>query len=275
MSLRHTQKIKLPNFQALLLPKIKNGRAPASIPTKLAPEQEFIRSHSPKKLYFLTLLTQYQKLTELKQTESFKTPNTCPHFHSTLVEHNEYFPRPSRSINKELKNYKKGFIQTLKAQPDQLAYSPELALPINTDSLRPRVIDLIDSNSENYSPLMTQEMVDQALEVHLSKTQSELIELCEFGSSDNYYIYENLVGKIEREGALQANNFGAQTMLKTSLMFNQALIDSLKSSKSSSVSRTPASTSKSEAHEFYHQESLERLEASWMRSYFSKLARQH
>lgn len=264
---------ELPGFT----PKLNSsGRAPASIPSMSQPEsipaeQEFVQSHSPKKLYFLTLYTQYQKLSEIKQVKS-KAPEVCPHFHSTLVEHREYFSKGEASASSAAKNYSKELIKSLKESPSQLAYYPELALPVQSDSLQPRVIDLINHDTEVYTPLVTKQIVDEAIGVHLNKTHSELAELCEFGSSDNYYIYENLVSKIEREGAFKADAMGAQTMMKTGLVFNQALINSLVTSKSSAPSRAPASAQQ-EAQEMYHHEALDRLEAGWMKSYFSELGR--
>lgn len=263
---------ELPSFT----PKMGHqGRAPASVPSLneapfVAPEQEFVQSHSPKKLYFLTLYTQYQKLSELKQIPS-KAPEVCPHFHSSLVKHREYFSQSSRPEATVTKNYTKELIQSLKNSPEKLAYYPELALPVQSDSLRPRVIDLINHDSDVYTPLVTKHMVDEAISVHLDKTHSELAELCEFGSSDNYYIYENLVDKIEREGAFKPDSMGAQTMMKTGPVFNHALINSLVGPKTGPT-RSPASAQKN-AQELYHREALQRLEAGWMRSYFSELGR--
>jgi hypothetical protein len=267
---------ELPTFSPQ---SIKSGRAPASVESvtraqKIGPVQEFVQSHSPKRLYFLTLYTQYQKLSELKQIKS-KAPEVCPHYHSTLVEHHEYFSQKLTSSGLENKIYSKALIKSLKSSPEKLAYFPELALPIKADSLRPRVIDLISHESDAYTPKVAKKMIDEAMSTHLKKTHSELAELCEFGSSDNYYIYENLIGRIERVGPYEAGPIGAQTMLKTGIVFNQALIKSLKPEHSGAkvtpkASRAPASVTKG-SQEMYHHEALSRLKAGWMDTYFSML----
>lgn len=250
------------------------GRAPASIPQldqaqALTKEQEFVTSHSAKKLYFLTLYTQYQKLAEIKHVKS-SAPEVCPHFHSTLIEHREHFSQTPSSRQKASKTYSQELIKTLKEFPAQLAYYPELALPTQANELRPRVIDLIHDEAANYTPQMASHLVDEAIAVHLSKTHSELAELCEFGSSDNYYIYENLVSKIERDGAFKADPLGTKVIMKTGPVFNQALIHSLVSSKNSKASRSPASQAQ-RAQETYQEESLQRLQAKWMAPYFKEL----
>jgi|GEM_PF-541631 len=267
---------ELPSFSPQ---SINTGRAPASVISatqaqKMGPAQEFVQSHSPKRLYFLTLYTQYQKLSELKKVKS-KAPEVCPHYHSTLVEHHEFFPQQNNSTEVVDKKYSKELIQSFKDSPEKLAYYPELALPIKSDSLRPRVIDLIAHQSDVYAPEVVEKMIDKAINVHLKKTHSELAELCEFGSSDNYYIYENLIGRIERVGPYEAGPIGAQTMLKTGIVFNQALIKSLKPEHSGAkvtpkASRAPASVTKG-SQEMYHHEALSRLKAGWMDTYFSML----
>lgn len=264
---------ELPGFQPHweITSKVsKTGRAPASVRSSVPETKNSIQSQSTKKLYFLSLYTQFEKLSSFEQTQAARVPSVCPHFHSSLVEHQEEFNSTNTPKTMDQKDYTQSLIQNIKENPEKLAYHPELALPVDTNSLTPRVIDLIDHNVASYSPLVTQALVEKAMGVHLNKTKSELSELCEFGSSDNYYIYENMVSQTKRSGGIQSNSEGLKTLFKTSLIYNQALIQSLKGKDT--VSRSPASqVDHVDTQKMYHDEVLKRLQADWMGPYFSEL----
>lgn len=253
-----------------------NNRAPASVAPQQASSTEeqandFAADQSHKRLYFLTLYSQYELLQQSVPEYQATQIRVCPHFHSSLVTHQESFGATSE-MTFENKDYSAQMLQKIKKDESYLSLYPELALPMQAQTSRPRVIDLASEDASSVKKL-----VSQALSTHLSKTHSELSELCEFGSSDNYYIYENLMSSVEREGGLEKNVQGLQILLKTSTMFNHALISALNPvsapTKSMGVSRAPASAQvqTQSSADMYAQELMRRLRAQWAQPYYSSL----
>lgn len=70
---------------------------------------------------------------------------------------------------------------------------------------------------------------------------SELEELCHYNSSDNYYVYENLLTHIERDaGKFSASPKNLKILVKTNLVANRVLLRALRR-HSRSEGRMPAS----------------------------------
>lgn len=253
-----------------------NTRAPASVAPQMAPASDektndFAADQSHKRLYFLTLYSQYELLQKSVPDYQTSQIRVCPHFHSSLVTHQESFGTASEMAFEE-KDYSMQMLQKIKEDESYLSLYPELALPMQGETSRPRVIDLVTEDAS-----VVKKLVGQAMTTHLSKTYSELSELCEFGSSDNYYIYENLMSSVEREGGLEKNVQGLQILLKTSTMFNHALISALNPvvapSKSTGISRAPASARETyqSSADMYAEELMNRLRAQWAKPYYSNL----
>lgn len=244
----------------------KVSRAPASVsmeapqPTEDSPELK----HSNKRLYFLTLFSQYQEL-DAKGREL----NICPHFHSQLIDHSESYKSQISSL-KALPNYSSELIDKIIKDETLLSQYPEFALPLTETNLRPRVIDVLAKAPAEKRQEMSQAELHRALVVHSNKTYAELAELCEYGSSDNYYIFENMVAHMNRnKNSPQPEQL--RVLLKSSLMFNHALVQSLKGQQSRSPARAPASTEASGVP--YTSETLKRLNASWSQDYFKTMGK--
>lgn len=255
--------------------KEKTGRAPASVDSQEKAD-EFAAQQSHKRLYFLTLFSQYELLQKYVPEYQASQIRVCPHFHSSLVSHQEsYGATPQMSFEK--KDYSTDLIQMIKEDETYLSLHPELALPMQSDDPRPRVIDLVTQKTGTNPEV--KKYLDLAVSTHLTKTYSELSELCEFGSSDNYYIYENLMSSVEREGGLEKNVQGLQVLLKTSTMFNHALISAINPKiESSGASRAPASTKEKfkpfSPADKYATELLTRMKAQWASPYYNGLQAQ-
>jgi hypothetical protein len=212
---------------------------------------------SNKKLYFLTLLSQYQQLNTLIPDQKAPEVKHCPNFHTNLLNHKEqnggYAPLASR--------YKYGSFTD-----DTVALYPELALPMGLDGKRPRVVDIMKNPEKKSTYGGDKAIVEKALSLHLSKTYKELRELCQYGSSDNYYIWENLVTHIKRnKRGFPANKENMSTLLKTTIFTNRALILSYGHRNRNRNSRTPASIKSTST---YHDMVLRRLNVKWSESYF-------
>ena len=243
---------------------MKNSRGPASVGSNAKNENE-AQGLSNKRLYFLGLYNQYKELGTFISDEKTPEINHCPAFHSTLLTLKE-----RRRTNGEPKKQNIDFSTRYSANSlnDQsLALYPELSLPL---TLNDETITLRDAiKSEGHRE--THHLLGQAIKVHLTKTYKELEELCDSGTSHNYYNYENLTTHIQRAG----QEFGPTTqslksLLKTTLFANKAILESLHYGNSKSSGRFPASASKENAN-YAYDGVVKNLGANWTRGYFQAL----
>lgn len=230
------------------------GRGPASA------SQGYKKLPSNKRLYFITLYGQYRHLSSFVETEQAPDVKHCPSFHTTLVNYKEGLP-PIQSKSLSVENR----YQSL--SPDQLAQYPELSLPMSLSSQMPRLYEVLKDKKGKSSSFY----VTQALKVHLTKTYKELEELCESGSSDNYYNYENLTTHIQRRGPdFTPTGQSLKSLLKTTVFSNMTLIKSLE--RGFSTGRMPASSSQvSFGHNYYQEGMIKKLGVEWTHSYFDSL----
>lgn len=234
-------------------------RGPASTTTNSSDKDNL---YSNKKLYFLTLVDEYENLK--KFSKSFDAPkiSICPNFHTGLLNHYEKFSYEPKRKNLTYANYD----VTKLNSPEYVTAHPELYLSLSKDSTTPKVLDIITKNN-NISSTQINEYVANAIDIHLSKTYFELKELCEYGSSDNYYIYENLITHTKN------TNFGAseenmKILLKTTLFSNLAIINSLNKNENA-TGRSIASAN--ENGSVYTKELISKLNVNWTLDYFKNL----
>jgi len=233
-------------------------RSPASVADKKVGALPI----SNKRLYFMTLLTQYNEMRSYIRSSSQEI-NICPTFHSAIVEYKEKYPVPlhNKDVVWNFANI------NLNASEGELAVYPELFLPLTKEKNDPRVVDLLKKDGIKEAPVL----LTKALEIHVLKTYHELNELCENGTSDNYYIFENLITHTS-SNRLTPNNDSMKILLKSTLFSNMALVDSLsKSSKNSG--RNIASIEDTLTPLQYRSEVINRLKAPWAREYFEEVGK--
>lgn len=241
----------------LLIENISRG--PASVSSQ---KKKNNLPYNNKKLYFLTLLDQYNYLKTFSKSEKNPTLEICPKFHSLLIRHGE-----EHSVN----NYNKknwtvtSYDQTKFSDEKYLATHPELTLPVSKGNTRPAVVDLLKQAATEQEG---QKIVYGAFDLHLSKTYSEIKELCEYGNSNNYYTFENL-NTLVKKNAFTKNSKNLNTLLRTTLFSNMAL----KSSLNKNSTKTPSRGIASENPSFIKLESevVERLGVHWSNDYFKSL----
>lgn len=215
-----------------------------------------------KKLYFLSMIDQYETLK--KYSSNFDAPkiSICPNFHTGLISHYEKFNQ----------DYNKNVIHKFSYSADEIkndsyvAKHPELYLPLTKESTTPRIVDVIKSKT-NLKDNDINELVSKAINIHLSKTYYELSELCEYGSSDNYYIYENLITHV-KSGQFSPSTDNLNILLKSTVFANMAIINSLEK-QTPKMGRSIAS--KNETGNLYSKDLLNKLNANWAKDYFSTL----
>lgn len=244
-----------PQISDTFSPPVARGRGPASVGTK-----KTIKIPSTKRLYFITLFGQYQQMSQFLGSQEAPKLNHCPSFHTTLVNYKGRIPA---SFNKKEVKWDKRYSDV---RADMVGTYPELALPLTYESENPRLYDVIKSEGI----ASAEKNFQKALGIHLGKTYKELTELCESGTSENYYNYENLTTHIRREGEEFApNKHSLKILLKTTVFSNMALLESL--DRDVPRGRVPASRIETSLHDHYEDGLIESLGVEWTKSYIQQL----
>jgi len=229
-------------------------RGPASVEAPVEVELP-----SNKRLYFVTLYGQYRTLSQFIEGEKAPELAHCPSFHNTLLGYKEGLPPAPKKLLSIGERY-------ISLTPDKVATYPELSLPMTMDSTKPRLYDIVKGQPENAPKL-----ISHALKLHMAKTYKELEELCDSGTSENYYNYENLTTHIRREGgAFSPGRSSLKSLLKTTVFSNMSIIKSLESTVKRG--RMPASATGA-LLENYESGMIKSLGIEWSQAYFQKVGK--
>jgi hypothetical protein len=259
--------IKTFDFKFAHVSSKKPSRGPASAEQVILEhkKEELEAGPTNKKLYFLSLYTQYESLKNYSTEFVGPSISICPNFHTSLLRHREKVAETSAVSTREKK-----FSYDAKKFYDEayIASNPELLLPLSKDETTPRIIDVIRGGKEPASNFVINETVHKALDLHLSKTYSEIRELCDYGVSDNYYIYENLITHI-KNNKFDADSSNMNILLKTTIFSNMALMTSLeKQTTEKPLGRSIASVQAEKKKGPYVSEIMTRLNITWAEQYF-------
>lgn len=240
---------------------VNKNRAPASMDANASKNLPTDPSLTNKRLYFLTLVDQYETLK--KYADQYEAPKVsmCPNFHTGLLNHYEKYSNNTKKLSMPFR-YDIAAIQS----EEYVERHPEFFLPVTKESNLPRVIDIIKSKKITDSSDVS-DLVKKAVDIHLTKTYHEIAELCEYGTSDNYFIYENLVTFI-KSSEFNPSKENMNILLKTSLFSNMAILSSLENQKEK-IGRTIASTEKKSGH--YTDELMSKMNVEWSNEYFKNL----
>jgi hypothetical protein len=251
----------------------KSKRSPASTTSERTPIEKSSSEEatiSNKKLYFLTLFGQYENMK--KYSQEFESPsiNICPHFHTSLLEHKSR--KPTVTFSNTNSKDSKTFVYDAKRFNDKeyVASRPELSLPLSKDEVAPKVIDIFRSEVTTINDSKMNAIVHKAIDIHLANTYSEVRELCEFGASNNYYIYENLITHIKNSDFKPVTK-NMNTLLKTTIFSNIALVTSLDKIQATPM-RSIASVVTTKGNSTpYANEVMARLSVEWAKEYFDHI----
>ncbi len=192
------------------------SRGPASV-TKNNIRYKENTNYSNKRLYFITLLSQYDELRKFTADPKEKIIS-CPHFHNTFLTYNKTNKTNNKSAIFTLKQ------PTLNKALKNISMYPELMLPVN-NQIKDHTVYKQIKDGKNPDAVIT-----KAINYHIQKTKNELTSLCEMGKSNNYYTFENLVRHITNSGQMYGSNQSLYTILKTPIFNNLLLLKSLKTS---------------------------------------------
>lgn len=169
-----------------------------------------------KKVYFLTLLGQYNRFNSLlgKTDEDIRV---CPFFHNSIVRQGKYLRKLKENASgMKGKNYLRATYS-----PELLPMFPELSLPVNDEE------NVYQYTSQFKSNDMIQSFVKVAMEEHAARNKSELKKLCEYGASDNYYLFENLLTHFNTDDSFNNSMDSLRAVLKIPVFANLLLLRSL------------------------------------------------
>lgn len=245
-------------------------RGPASLveqePATVSPLENRIRRSSNRNLYFLGLYNQYLQFKSFIPQVAHQDISFCPAFHSSFITAKK-FERPTGQVY----HYSPSSLLSAQTLQDSQVTSlyPELTLSMRKESSSPRVIDYLQGKSQHWVNSHQfqqdyQNAVNQALQVQVAKIHYELEELCEYGQSDNYYVFENLVTHSSRTD-FNPNSENMQALLKTGPFANMAILSSLK------AQATQVNQHQVIAGHYVDRELKKRVQASWAKNYFVNL----
>jgi len=236
--------------------KTAAARNPASIQSNIKSESKY----SNKRLYFLSLYFEYESMRKLT-SQTTKDIKICPHFHSGIVENRSYLNEIQKSSSHTawMKELAEKATQAITNDGDvALQEFPILSLPINNTVESATVYDTYQKKHDSLVKLF-----DDAILLHANNTHSELEELCEYGTSDNYFIYENLV-TYSQNNKLVPSQQSFEVLLRTTLVSNFFLEKAILGQYDKG--RGPASQSGSNP---YLYPGLGRLDATWAMEYLT------
>jgi hypothetical protein len=208
---------------------------------------------SNKKLYFSALYHQYNELRSYLP-EQDKTPilSHCPRHHNT------YLKIKTDTVQQKKLNMAKRYSSiTVDTK------YPELTLPLGKQTLKDKIVG---------TATLTQKKryVESAISDHVKRVHAELVEVCDSGSSENYFNFENVVTHAERHRRdfQQDKKKSMSSLLRTTLFYNKALLRGLNSA--AYRGRFPASTNNKEEDASFSAVA-DKLDTSWSFDYFDAL----
>ena len=234
----------------------KSSRIPSSLTDKMKKQNtrdEKLEAYNNKNLYFLTLYSQYDSFKKLSGVQS-NDVMICPSFHSLLLTNKkmiEQMSAPYRNLSLQL--------NTPKGDP---ALYPEYSLKLDNSS--PPLWDLLKENKAQAK----NELLSRAIDQHVKNLSSELQELCEFGQSDNYFIFENLISHLKENEDFSTSDAATDALFKTTVFSNMAILKGL---AMQARNRSRGIASHQDNTNGFEKEIMYRLDASWMNQYFAEI----
>jgi hypothetical protein len=264
-------------LQQNVSPQKKGQRGPASVEatnaiSKKKKKSTVFEEVTPRRLYFLSLFHQLRLLQEHSQAgQSELLSRSCPAFHSTLVDYKKWFSPKQKKWNPTFAhwptyNFKDGQMDLASA------LFPELVLPTSELNKGPTIWSELHQKikpemSANEKEMIFKNVLEAALSQWQIRIDNEVKELCEFGHSDNYYAFENLVTTIkERPETDQKKSLSA--LFKITILQNQAIMASLSDQHKRHAKRSVANVSIIRTEEELTRDILSRLHAEWAENYF-------
>jgi hypothetical protein len=178
----------------------------------LAQTKGIKKNLNAKKAYFLALWEQYQTFQYL--THKSREVKHCPSFHEVLLEEKKI-----KSQKNNFYSFDQNFNQVEKS-PEKIVFHPVLSLPY-------KEADLYSYLEKEQAWNEVTLHVKKVIELRLSNVEKELLELCDTGQSDEYFIYQNMVTYYGVDKKFYENNKNLEAYLKIPLVANTMILNGL------------------------------------------------
>jgi hypothetical protein len=174
---------------------------------------------SNKKAYFLSLYKQHAQFAQLANID--QQINSCPQFHNDLLTYKDELS--NRKVSKANLDFSEVLIDKSK-----ITSYPVLSLPY-------RNTDLYSYISDNNKWDQSETIALSAIKSYAQSMRKEIETMCEFGNSNDYYIFENMISYYRNNLDFIYSFQALPSVLKVSPIANIFLLESLQS-KSEKVS---------------------------------------
>jgi hypothetical protein len=167
---------------------------------------------SNKKAYFLSLYKQHVEFSQIADV-SHKI-NSCPQFHNDLLTYEDELS------NKQISKTNLDFREVLIDKSKVTSY-PVLSLPYKNT-------DLYSYIEDNNKWDQSEQIALSAIKSYTSGIRKEIETMCEFGNSNDYYIFENMISYYRNNQDFIYSFQALPSVLKVSPIANIFLLESLK-----------------------------------------------
>lgn len=208
---KSTSQNGMPNFYLTQYKDTSRKIASIIEPDEVSDEDVKRAQLNNRQVYFLALYSQYNQFNKLLKRSNEVI--VCPQFHNDLIN---YEKATKAQKAKLATNY-----QAVATNEKLIGVYPELALPVN------------DHNGNVYQQMRSEnnftstKVVVEALIHHQVKIESEILNMCDKGDSDNFYVYENLVTHFKNNKKFISSNDGLKALLKVPVFANMLIVRSL------------------------------------------------
>ncbi len=240
----------MPNFYLMDFEFQKLKRAPAS---QSKGQNSKLTKLNDKKIYFLTLYSQHLWMKSL--VEDKEDLKTCPQFHHEMVTINEDIKRVEELYSKAKFRQKNEY----SISEGQLPYFPELSLAVTPQT---KVHDYLSSSSKSA-------ILKTALSNHYKINKEEIKSLCEYGGSDNFYVFSNLTNHFRKNPEFHYSTEAFKALLKTTVFANMMLFQSMLGDTvalPTVIGHYPFSS-----YNKFEEELMSRVRVEWVKDYFTTL----
>ena len=236
----------------------KNTRSLSSS-TSSAVVKRPLQTIGDKGIYFLIYYEQYESYRKL--VGGLDRIDSCPNFHSALLE---YFPlNRGEEQNSPLDPYQLPWEKLKNLPASTWAFFPELSLPLQNQSPFPSLIEIFQNQVQNSES----ELLTRALLLHGKMMKAELDELCENGSTENSYVFENTDTYLKDHADKLSQDEHLKILNRINLFSNLTLIKVLQEAVPNQ--RRPSSVQAMRNN--FEAELLERMHATWATKYWDNL----
>ncbi len=201
------EEYRKPQFYLNDINEIKRSRSIASVVEDTADTDL-----SNRQLYFLTLTQQQMYMAKILGKDVAK--NSCPAFHNTILNYEEYMQYEINHVNLSVD------FSLVKQDGKNIVLYPVLALPYSQkEDLYTKLVEVNWKEGQKY--------LEVSLNNLFNATEDEISELCDTGVSEGYYLYENIVTYFKRDNSFYRTKDGLTALLKVPTLANMLVLDNL------------------------------------------------